>query len=62
MTRGMKILKLNSKLEILAAPAPWVVQKISEPPSFFNSFAPLKKGSLDCIKYIYRYCLQWFIL
>ena len=49
-------------LNFLGAPS-LVVEKISEPPLLLLQFlCSPEERSLDCIKYIYRYCLQWFIL
>ena len=48
-------------LRALPPPPPLVVEKISEPPLLLQFFCSSEKRSLDCIKYNYHYCFQWFI-
>ena len=43
-------------------PPSLAVQFFRSPPLLLQFLCSPEKRSLDCIKYIYRYCLQWFIL
>ena len=72
MTGGGERRYWNLKLEILAAPSLAVQffrspllgsrKNFRPPPLLLQFFCSPEKRSLDCIKYTYRYCLQWFIL